>query len=190
MAKQSLLWTALPNGYSTDGKQLRVSVLVSPRLNPQNSSNILKSFHDFINWPDTVRRAGFAVKYGADKVIIPGNKFGGSNCVDGSLGVADSDVWQALFPNDTFVRGFQFNDMKNNVVLSYDTQEVLALIKELYSRLATISGDQLPELSTIRQEPKWAELIQAVERCDSRYVDETGMYNSKRLFGDIVKGFH
>ena len=34
MAKQTILWTALPNGYSDDGRSLRVSLLVSPRLEP------------------------------------------------------------------------------------------------------------------------------------------------------------
>ena len=34
MAKQSILWTALPNGYSEDGRSLRISLLVSPRLEP------------------------------------------------------------------------------------------------------------------------------------------------------------
>ena len=32
MARQSLLWTALPNGHADDGQSLRVTVLVSPRL--------------------------------------------------------------------------------------------------------------------------------------------------------------
>jgi len=189
MAKQSLLWTALPNGYSDDGKQLRVSVLVSPRLDPENSSAELKSFEDFIDWPETIRQSVFMVRYGVDVAVIQGNKFNGNNRVDKSLGVADSSVWQALLPQDTFVRGFEFKDLKNNVVLSYETHEVTELVRNLYSRLARMTNDQLPELSTILQEPEWNKLITAVERCDKRYVDETGMYDSPKLFKDIVKGF-
>jgi len=188
MATQSLLWTVLPNGHK--GKDaLRASVLLSPRLDPQNSPESLKSFPDFIDWPKTLSRAVFIVEYGADMVAIPGDRLKGKSRIDNSLAVADSSVWQALFPINTFVRGFQFKDMKNKAVLSYEAHEVADLISGLYSRLATISSDQLPELSTIQQEPKWAELIQAMERCDRRYVDDDGMYNSGSLFKDITSGF-
>ena len=52
MARQSLMWTALPNGYSADGTSLRVSVLLSPRLEPQAQPNALSSFFpDWEDWP-------------------------------------------------------------------------------------------------------------------------------------------
>ena len=35
MARQSLVWTALPNGYTPDGQWLRFSAFLSPRLHPQ-----------------------------------------------------------------------------------------------------------------------------------------------------------
>ena len=42
MAKQTTLWTALPNGYSDDGRSLRVSLLVSPRLEPDFEPHLEK----------------------------------------------------------------------------------------------------------------------------------------------------
>ena len=51
MAKQSLLWTTLPNGYSDDGKSLRVSVLLSPRLDAEGDPQQLGTFGDFVDWP-------------------------------------------------------------------------------------------------------------------------------------------
>ena len=40
MAKQTLVWTCLPNGLTEDGRGLRVSVLLSPRLDAQGLSLI------------------------------------------------------------------------------------------------------------------------------------------------------
>ena len=55
MAKQSLIWTALPNGYSDDGASLRVSVLLSPRLDAEADAEVLKSFFpDWEDWPKTL----------------------------------------------------------------------------------------------------------------------------------------
>ena len=55
MARQSLMWTALPNGYSADGTSLRLSVLLSPRLEPQAQPKALSSFFpDWEDWPATL----------------------------------------------------------------------------------------------------------------------------------------
>jgi hypothetical protein len=47
MAKQSLVWTVLPNGFTEDKKSLRVSLLLSPHLEPQGEPEILGTFPDF-----------------------------------------------------------------------------------------------------------------------------------------------
>ena len=55
MAKQTLNWTALPNGYDSDDRRLlRLSVLVSPRLEPDGGSSRLDQFPDFVDWPATL----------------------------------------------------------------------------------------------------------------------------------------
>ncbi len=57
MAKQSILWTVLPFGRVADGPQagsLRLSIVVSPRLTPQNAAEQklgAAGFADFHNWP-------------------------------------------------------------------------------------------------------------------------------------------
>ena len=64
MAQQSFMWTALPNGYTPDGKSLRLSVLLSPRLDPAHpdptspSLPRLDSFYpDWEDWPSTIKKA-------------------------------------------------------------------------------------------------------------------------------------
>ena len=64
MAKQAINWTALPNGYSDDGKSLRISLLVSPRLEP-DADESLKPFPDFVDWPATLAQSHFVLTYGA-----------------------------------------------------------------------------------------------------------------------------
>src|SRR5256885_8704702 len=81
MATQSILWTALPNGYSEDGRSLRVSLLVSPRLEPDVDPQ-LKSFPDFVDWPATL--AGSRVLFhfrGPPAVSVGAPDFAGPNPV-------------------------------------------------------------------------------------------------------------
>ena len=113
MAKQSLLWTALPNGYAVDGKSLRVTVLVSPRLEAEADPEQLSSFGDFQDWPATLANSRFVVSFGAASVSIKGDDTASPSRVDDTLGTPESAAWAALFPGTTFVRGFTFEDMAN-----------------------------------------------------------------------------
>ena len=63
-AKQSLMWTTLPNGLTEDGKGLCLSVLLSPRLEPRDDPRKLSSFPDWGDWPKTLDRATFKISYG------------------------------------------------------------------------------------------------------------------------------
>src|SRR2546428_6283499 len=111
MAKQSLLWTALPNGYSDDGKSLRVSLLLSPRLDAEADPDQLASFPDFVDWPGTLSDTKFVIHFGGDLVAIAGNDFIGKNRIDDRLAAPDSNVWAALLPDTTFVQGYKFRDL-------------------------------------------------------------------------------
>ena len=77
MAKQSFIWTALPNGFTSDGKSLRVSGLLSPRLDPQADPQKLESFYpDWKDWPATLSGATFEITYGSTSVSIPASAIG------------------------------------------------------------------------------------------------------------------
>jgi hypothetical protein len=155
MARQSLLWTALPNGYSPDGKALRLSVLLSPRLEAQTDPERLKTFPDFHDWPETVRRSLFTVSFGNSPAIdIPGDDTTSASRVDSALGVADTAVWQALFPLTTFVRGFSFKDLSDHRVISYDAAAMDRLVRKLYTRLAAKAGRRSTRAFRISQRPR------------------------------------
>src|SRR4051794_25638309 len=119
MAKQTLSWTALPNGFDANGNP-RISALVAPRLEP-DADQILKPFRDFVDWPAAVRSAKFTVRYGAQSVTIGGSQTAGASHVDGSVDLADSPTWAALFSETTPVSGYQFKNLTGVSVLSYDT---------------------------------------------------------------------
>ncbi len=185
MAKQTTLWTALPNGYSDDGRSLRLSVMVSPRLEPSANPE-LQEFPDFEDWPATLAQARFTVHFGAaPAVTISGHDFQGPTRVGDRLGLPDSVVWTALFPKETFVQGFQFRDLSQHSVLSYPAVEMDALVRGLYSRLAASASDQLPEASAFLDDPAWGEVLNAVARLDEEFVDrkrdrKTGRFTAVR----------
>ncbi len=75
MAQQSLIWTALPNGYTADGSGMRLSVLLSPRLDTQDPTVTHKKlsvfFPDWEDWPKTLSNAKFDVTYNGQTVSMP-----------------------------------------------------------------------------------------------------------------------
>ena len=189
MAKQSLIWTALPNGYTEDGKSLRLSILLSPRLDPETDPSVLASFPDFVDWPATLAQAEIRIFYGSGSVALTGSQFGGDNRIDDTAGSADSALWQALFPGTTYVRGFAFKDLSKDRILSYDATAMHDLLGNLYRRLARISDEQLPTVSTLLDEPGWNQLINAVRNNDRRFMAKTGMRDVAQQFDGFREGF-
>jgi hypothetical protein len=189
MAKQALLWTALPNGYSEDNQSLRVSVLVSPRLDAEADPQELSSFPDFADWPKTLTDAKFVVHFGADSVAIAGNDTTSASRIDTALGGPDTSVWKALLPDTTFVRGFGFKDLSNNQVLSFPAANIDALVRNLYRGLAASAGDELPKVSDFLSNPAWSDLVTAVAQNDRRFVNHEGtMRDPQRQFSVFADG--
>ena len=74
MARQSFIWTALPNGFTADRTGLRMSVMLSPRLDTQDPLTISKLgvfFPDWQDWPQTISSARFDVTYNGSAVSVP-----------------------------------------------------------------------------------------------------------------------
>src|SRR5262249_20207753 len=72
MARQSFIWTALPNGYTPDRAALRLSVMLSPRLDPQvppgQTKKLSTFFPDWEDWPQTLAAARFDIRYGGQTI--------------------------------------------------------------------------------------------------------------------------
>ena len=196
MAQQSFMWTALPNGYTPDGKSLRLSVLLSPRLDPAHpdptspSLPRLSSFYpDWEDWPSTIKKATFEIKYGSRVVTIAGNQTSGPNRIDPSLGNSDSLTWQSLFRGDLFVRGFQFKDLSTSPVLSYDTMSLAAIVQNLYTKLGEAPSGNMPLVSDILEDPDWNNLIVKVGEIDRKFTDQkTGLRDPNRQLKAFIDG--
>ena len=112
MPTQSLLFTTLPNGFTADGSSLRLSVLVSIRLDAQNEPAVLRTFPDFASWPKTLAGAAFSIRAGGTTVKL------GPEHVDRTIGMPDDATWKALFPSTTPVRAFLLRDRSQDTVVS------------------------------------------------------------------------
>jgi hypothetical protein len=138
MAKQEIVWTVLPHGRIEEGRfkgRLRVSIVASPRLTPQaRNEQVLQAFADWLNWPDTLRHARFALRVGAASIELR------------PLSAADPALWGRLFGETTPVAGFVFKDMSKVNLRSYAVRNVLGIVRRHYGRLAVQSAGSHPSL--------------------------------------------
>lgn len=170
MAKQSLMWTCLPNGITEDGRSLRVSVLLSPRLHldPDVDKPVLASFPEWLDWPTALAGAKFNFSFDSNPPIPTGiGASTGPARMDPSLGLPDSAVWKALFRPDLWVEGYRLNNaLLDSQVLSYSTSDISGLVRDLYSRLANQRGDHLPKITELLADPLWKKTIEAVREVE------------------------
>lgn len=140
MAKQSILWTALPFGRISDGPKagtLRLSLVVSPRLTPQSTAEQklgAAGFKDFHNWPQTLEQIKLGLRIGNQTVPVQ------------RVSKADPDLWQQLFNADTPVAGFTFKDMSRVNLRSFPVRHVLGFVREHHGRIAQASPVTPPTL--------------------------------------------
>jgi hypothetical protein len=129
----------------------------------------LDSFPEWVNWPQTLRQAQFAVSCNGATVAVSGSGPGTTNVLDNRLGLADTATWSALFTPALFVRPYAFNDLSDRSVISYNTSAVAELVRGLYGGLAAQAGDHLPPLSNYlsREGGPWEPLIAAVAHLDA-----------------------
>lgn len=92
MSTQTIVWVALPGGLSAESaKQPRLSVFVSPRLQP-DGEGVLSAF-DFVDWPARLMSRGvrFEVRCGSTRVRAA------------VVSETRSDLWAGLFEADLLV---------------------------------------------------------------------------------------
>lgn len=175
MPLQSLIWTALPNGVTADGKSLRLSVLVSPRLEPDDAPKTLSSFADFASWPSTVGGAKIVVRIGAKSFVLTAAN------IDRTIGAPDTATWEALFAKETFVRPFAMPDHSEDTVLSFDAVAMHNTIRKIYAKLTAQAGDELPSMLDLLGDKELLPVIGGVVRMDSEF------WNRKTRQRDIGK---
>lgn len=138
MAKQTILWTVIPNGRVAEGElagRLRVSIVASPRLTPETAGEQrLDAFADWADWPGTLARVRFALNADGDEIPLE------------TMPQADTQLWARLLPPATPVAGFVFRDMSRVNLFSYSVASVLSMTREHYGNLAVNSTTTHPTL--------------------------------------------
>ena len=140
---QRIVWTVLPNGVNPDTNRLRFSAVASPRLklDPTTDPRNLSSFPDWQDWPAIIENATFDISINNGATIRAER-----------VSAVRSDVWRAIFPEDTFVRPWNFEDLRNRVLMTYPVSRLANVIETLYGALAVSANDGLPtrrEIATL-----------------------------------------
>lgn len=137
---QTILWIALPNGYTSDGaeRRLRLSVFAAPRLR-SDAGDKLALYPDFLEWADrhSPEEATFAVEVQGGPVVP-------ATVVSER---PDPLLWSSLFRDDIPVRPFQFDDYADRPIISYPVRDVLDFVKRVYRETAAASPTDLPRIT-------------------------------------------
>jgi len=145
MKKQTVMWTALPNGVTTspqDGQpRLRVSVFISPRLQTDEGlpNPKLSQFPDFVDWPATVAGVQFAVQFDNAAPVA-------ATVVPPPDSPPPSQLWQAIFTPNTYVKPYEFPGLDKTIIRSFPVRNMVAHIKSAYQNLAVQSPIAPPRL--------------------------------------------
>jgi hypothetical protein len=129
MEKQTLTFTALPNGFAPDGTA-RLSVFVAPRLwsDAPGAANItLDQYPDMLEWPSRVSAlvweasidGGPALPLTLDKHPLK------------------PTLWAALFHDTTEVKPFRFEDYRGTPIETFPTWAIHDTIAGLYGRASS-----------------------------------------------------
>lgn len=142
MLKQTVLWTAHPNGIIAGHQQrLRLSAVVSPRLMddatiPTRPDGTLElhQFPDFLTWPKKNR--DFSIRFTNGPTLK-------ATVVSTT---PQLDLWRALFPVETSVLPYVFNPDKfhKRQIRSFPVANILRLIKRVYQDVAHKNPTEYP----------------------------------------------
>ncbi|MEM1313800.1 MAG: hypothetical protein AAGI51_04545 [Pseudomonadota bacterium] len=135
---QRVLWTVCPNGIGEDGR-LRFSVLVSPQLTlAAGVTPELSEFPDWLDWPAVLGGASFELELGGDALAVE------------LLSEPESDVWRAMFADDTFVRPHEFEDLRGATILSYPAFRLHEHLERTYAEMAQRDASDRPPVRDLQ----------------------------------------
>lgn len=134
MAKQTVKWTALPNGQS-GGKQ-RLSVFVTPTLAVMGDGT-LEQFPDFHDWPARMAAATFRVRFGAGPTIE-------ASRVTPDPDPLDSELWRAIFTAKTPVKSSVPAIRLSDRIGSFSIRDVMGTIEDMVAAVGLDSPTEPP----------------------------------------------
>jgi hypothetical protein len=132
MILEKVLWTVLPNHFDANGR-LRISVHVAPRLVNHDGSPTggkLDQCPAFIEWPARLATLSFKVEFdgGVTAEAIPESQ-------------ADSALWSRLFPPDTPLQPFVFQDHAKRNLHVFPVKDVHRFLQQSYGAAGAVGTD-------------------------------------------------
>jgi len=142
--KQTIMWTALPNGIKSGGSVLQLSVFVSPRLETTEGlpRPQLSQFPDFVAWTAKMQKVQFAVQF-EGSAAVPATRVGPA---------VEPELWAALFKPTTYVAPYQVIDYSDHIIYAHPVANVSAFVKSQYQKVGAASPTEFPARSLVSQQ--------------------------------------
>ncbi|HUU14655.1 MAG TPA: hypothetical protein VM182_13260, partial [Terriglobia bacterium] len=136
--KQTIIWTALPNGWAVDASTptLRLSVFVSARLETSDGlpKPTLVQFPDLLQWTTKVQEMSFTIQFDAGTPVA-------AKRVGADLEPA---LWTALVKPSSYVKPYEPpNQFSKRIIRSHPVANVNSFLKSQYQSVATGSPTTL-----------------------------------------------
>ena len=142
MATESVIFTALPNGHDRNGRLLRLTVFVSPRLFTDGAGDLPlqgAGFAAFEDWPAVLDDT---------RLFVTVDGLGTFETEpDPASPAPESATWHLLF-DACRVRDGKFNDLSDRRFLSFPVGEMAKAVTELYTEVAEGFHDEFPPLTS------------------------------------------
>lgn len=149
MEKQTLTFTALPNGFAPDGTP-RVSVFIAHRLwsdTPGTSNITLDKYPDVLDWPARLSALAWEASISGAPAVPLTNP----------VNQLKPTLWSALFHTTTQVKPFRFEDNRGATIESFPTWKIHDTIAGVYGRASSDpgygAGRDRPDLSILAADP-------------------------------------
>jgi hypothetical protein len=142
MATESVIFTALPNGHDRNGRLLRFTVFVSPRLFTDGAGLLpLKGagFDAFEDWPAALAQTRFFVSVDGLGTF--------ETEPDPASPPAESSTWHLLF-DACSVGDAKLKDLSDRRFLSFPVREMSRAVLDLYTEVAEGFHDEFPPLTS------------------------------------------
>lgn len=140
MASESVILTALPNGVHDDGRRLRVTVFVSPRLSTDGRDREpLSAYAAFRRWPDALAELGLRVEFDGVGPV--------STDPDPDFPSADLSTWELVFDPDrvaVLAGRDQPKDLSKRRMLTFPANSVAEQVLSLYTDVAMTTPTAFP----------------------------------------------
>ncbi|AIQ58818.1 hypothetical protein [Paenibacillus borealis] len=182
MLKQTVLWTAHPNGIiAGHHPRLRLSAVVSPRLmsdatEPTHSDGTLElqQFPDFLSWPE--KNPKFSIRFTNGPTL---------KATVVSTTTPRLELWKALFPAETSVLPYEFNpdDFHTRKIRSYPVGNILQMIKRVYQDVVLKHPTENPRFD----EEGWYYLRQLIPTNQDKKDIETMLKEQLALPRESIK---